>query len=84
MPCPECKPSSKPGAIGIRWIADDLIYVGPVTKFMLVWAFSSGYGVSKCTSRASAKRAVTRWQRKLGIDRVVGGDLLETPKRTGK
>jgi len=76
------KANRDPDAIGVRALANGtsyVIHVGPVISFAGGWMFHPAYKPSFCVSVASARRTVTRWQRKLGIQMVRGCELLGAP-----
>ncbi|HUT50885.1 MAG TPA: hypothetical protein VM325_16260 [Alphaproteobacteria bacterium] len=71
------KPHQEPWAIGVQVHANGrLWFVGPVVKTRGAYVFAEGYRISQCISQTSAKRAMTRWEGRLGLYRVVGVELL--------
>ena len=71
------KPHPEPWAIGVRAHANGRLWlVGPVVKTRGSYVFAEGYRISQCRSRTSALRAMTRWEGRLGLYRVVGVELL--------
>jgi len=68
-----------PNAVGVRvhrrYGEIFVIHVGPaIARRSGSWRFDNSHRLSVCRTIKSAKGEVTRWRRRLGIDRVVGDD----------
>ena len=78
-------PRLRPSAIRVFRFPNGTFHVGPVVYKQDYWLLTRRYRFSVCASPRSAKAAVTRWKNKLGINRVIGAELLEAvPNRDRK